>query len=333
MMVARVMERCFRLTATLPVAAKPITTRMPPLLSLVNTLLLAEVESEQVAAHRSVLDVLEGFAELLGEHAFQHTAAPAAPAAPAAQAKPAAAGGGQAASTEEQAGGSPTAGTASNGAGAGSATKAGEPQKGQPSNKAPSAAGAAAAPAPRSVEEALTDVRGRVACGQLLGSVPLQAMRLLLKRVQPAQLQWDVEEQLPPAEAASAFSAATAAAAVAAAAHAVRAGGAELAAALRSGACDSLSLEAQMQAATAQGHAGLTLPSFQLVSPKLATLVGQLMQYRSAALAATAAAAAAANEYAAGGGTAAGSAAPACWCGIVFVSQRMAAWALHKMLR
>lgn len=159
-------------------------------------------------------------------------------------------------------------------------------------------------------------------------------MRLLLSGVQPAQLQWDVEEQLPPAEAAAAFSAATAAAAAAAAAQAVRAGGAELAAGLRSGACDSLSLEAHMQAAAAQGLSVLAMPSFPLVSPKLAALVGQLMQYRSAALAATAAAAAsAAAEETEGGAAAGSSAASPGWCGIVFVSQRMASWALHKMLR
>lgn len=296
----------------------------------------AEVESEQTAAHRSVLDVLEGFAELLGEHAFHRPpvpaepavpaapATPAAPAAPAESSKPAAAG------VEQDAAGGCTAG----GTGAGSSATPCKAQKGQgqPSGKAPGTGPATSAtPAPCSVEEALADVRVRVASGQLLGSVPLQAMRLLLAEVQPAQLQWDVEEQLPPAEATAACSAATAAAAAAAAAQAVRAGGAELAEELRSGACGSLALEAQMQAAAAQGRTGLALPSFQLVSPKLATLVGQLMQYRSAALAATAAAAA--TEDAKGGNAPAGSAASPGWCGIVFVWQRMAAWALHKMLR
>lgn len=144
--------------------------------------------------------------------------------------------------------------------------------------------------APQSLMQLLADLRVRVATSELLGSQPLAAMRLLLDGVQPQHLQRDIEQQLPAAQSAAA----------AAAAAASRQHGSEQAAAALSSAA---------------------MPSFALVSPKLAVLVGQLMQYRPAAGAATAEAGAVPDGSAGGG-----------WCGIVFMSQRMATWALDKLL-
>lgn len=141
-------------------------------------------------------------------------------------------------------------------------------------------------------------------------------MRQLLAAVQPMHLQHAVESQLP-AASASAAAAAAAAATVAAAWCSSETGSGESsapAAALQGG--NSLELAKQLQAAT-------TLPGppppFPLVTPKLAALASDLMQYRQPA------------AVAASGGSQTGG--QGAWCGIVFVTQRMAAWALHKLLR
>lgn len=291
-------------------ASLPPSCGSPANLSVLLLRSVAEVESEQMAAHRSVMDVLEGFAGLFGQQAFQRPAPAPAPAAPQPAAgspaadAPAAAGAAGGAAPEDQPVGEDGPAAMDSSAAEGQRQPQQQPQQQQPSGKW--AAAAQAAPSFRTLDEALAEVRGRLASGQMLWNVPLQAMRLLLAGVQPAQLQWDVEEQLPAAEAATASTAADAASA---------------------------------GAAAAGGRGSLALPPFALVSPKLAALVGQLMQYRPAALAATAAAATAAAEDGEGGegceGRSGGgsSAAAAGWCGIVFVSQRMAAWALHKILR
>lgn len=224
------------------------------------------MESEQAAAHASVMDVLEGFSDLFGRHPFapaQGTPAVGSAAAPAGAAA-------KAAPAEEQA---PAEGSAP------AADASAQGQEGQPEA------------APQTLPQVLADVRGRVACGQALGSQPLLAMRLLLAGVQPLHVQRDVEQQLPASEAAAA----------------------------RAAAKDALS----GSGASAPGKK-LAMPCFPLVTPKLAALAGQLMQYRPTA------AAGAAAEAAEGGKPPKPSAG---WCGIVFVSQRMATWALHKLLR
>lgn len=274
---------------------------------MVAPALSPEVQSEQAAAHRSALDVLEGFAALFGGEPFTPHPPPATPApAPSSAATPASS--------------AAAAGTVPATADCGAASLGAKPQQGQQAEE------------PQSLAQVLADVRQRVAKGQLLGGQPLAAMRLLLAGVHPLQLQRDVEQQLPPAEAAAAATAcatATAAAAVCAAAPA----GGELASAVAAG--NQAALELQLQAAAGLG--GLGVPGFSLVTPKVAALAGQLMSYRPAAAAATAAAVTAAAaaksggaDGLAGGGAKGGSAG---WCGIVFVSQRMAAWALHKLLR
>lgn len=281
----------------------------------------SEVESEQTAAHRSVSDVLEGFAALFGQDPFQPPH-PAATASPAAAAGPAAA----------VAGPNPAAAKCSSkDASVGLGQQAQQPAGHQPANQQEEQEPGQQ----QDLGQILADVRRRVAGGQLLGAQPLAAMRLLLAGVHPLQLQRDVEQQLPPAEAAAAATACAAGAAaeaVCVVGPAAGEDGSEVAAAVRPG--NQAELEKQLQAAAGPGS--LAAPPFSLVSPKLAALAGQLMQCRLAAAAATAAAAAQAAEgcgegQAAAGG-ANGSASPG-WCGIIFVSQRMAAWALHKLLR
>ena len=260
----------------------------------------AEVESEQAAAHRSVVDVLEGFVGLFGQQAFQP--APTKVVATAPSTAPA---------TEPAGKGATPADGSSEGAEA-SAQLQPPPQQQlqQP---------------PADVWALLDDVRRRAAAGQLLGEQPLLAMRLLVGGVQPQQLQLDIEQQLAPA-AATAASVAAAASTVAEAAVQARCGGAAAVS----------SEQLQLQAATALT---VVMPHFALVAPKLAALAGELMHYRTqAAAAAVAAAAAGAAAEQDGGGIAVGipststdSSSPG-WCGIVFVTQRMAAWALHKLL-
>lgn len=151
--------------------------------------------------------------------------------------------------------------------------------------------------------ELLLDVRGRVAAGQLLGAQPVLAMRALLAGVSPVHLQRDMERQLPAQQAAAAATAAAAAEPAAAAFEAATGDS--------SNDADRAVVQDRLLAATAA--AGCSMPHHGLVSPKLAALVGQLMRYRSAA---------ASSPPGTPG-----------WCGIVFVTQRMAAWALHRMLR
>jgi hypothetical protein len=151
------------------------------------------------------------------------------------------------------------------------------------------------------VQELLHDVRRHVAHGQMLGSQPLLAMRAMLALVTPMQLQLDVQSQLPHEQALAAARAAI---------DAVEAVAAAAAASMGVPVDQEL---VQKQLAADVAAANSSMPPFHLVSPKLAALAGQLMQYHAAAAA-----------------TAVGS--PG-WCGIVFVTQRMSAWAVHRFLR
>lgn len=216
--------------------------------------LTAEVLSEQVAANHAVLDVLEGFAALLGAENMPFALPP----------------GGQPRVAEEQ---------------------------------------AASQQADQAAMELLADVRVRVATGQLLGAQPALAMQALLSGVSPEQLQWDVEGQLPAQQACTAASPTEMAEAAESADGEVAAGCS----------CEDAGVAAVQGrpllppvAATGELSRSATL-HHGLVSPKLAALVGHLLRYRAAAVAAP-------------------PGAPG-WCGIVFVTQRMAAWALHRFLR
>lgn len=258
------------------------------------------MESEQAAAHCSVWDVLEGFGALFGRPPFMPSSPP-----------PAAAAGGEA--------------EAASGGGDGAAPGATSSKQGS-KDAAP-----APAPAPASFWRLLADVRRRVSLGQLLGGQPLQAMRALLAAVQPRHLQADIEQQLPPEQAAAASTAASAAAIAAAMAAAATAGTSSAGASAAGGTADSALAEAvrmgDHRAIAAHLQAAVVLPgsmpSFPLCTPKVAALAGDLMQYQGAA----AASAAAASQQGGRPGGAGG------WCGIVFVTQRMTAWALHKLLR
>lgn len=282
--------------------SRSVTPPQAVLPSALAALPSAEVESEQAAAQGSVLDVLEGFASLFGQPPFL----PAPNAASDVQ-------GAAAMPTPGQAGGSSSSHCADKVQAAGREEQMRDGAE-QPGGSDKAAAAQHAPPA--DFWALLADVRSRVAAGQLLGAQPLLAMRQLLAAVQPQHLQHAIESQLPAADASAAASAA-AAAAVAASAHAAAAGsgeGSALAAALQGS--DNLELARQLHAATALAGPA---PPFSLVTPKLATLAGELMQYRLPA-----AAAAAGSDAADGKGA---------WCGILFVTQRMAAWALHKLLR
>ncbi|KAL4860046.1 Endoribonuclease Dicer 1 [Chlorella vulgaris] len=229
---------------------------------------VAEVQSEQVAACHSILEVLEGFAALFGT---QDASAPCA--APAScQHRAGAAAAPDSSSSRKQT----------------DVLQGGAGETGRQRDSK-------AASSQQSVQELLHDVRRRVAHGQMLGSQPLLAMRAMLAHVTPMQLQLDVQSQLPHEQAlAAARAAIEAVEAVAAAAAASR------------GIPVNQDL-VQKQLAADLAAADSSMPPFHLVSPKLAALAGQLMQYRAAAAA-----------------TAVGS--PS-WCGIVFVTQRMSAWA------
>ncbi|KAL4418837.1 hypothetical protein ABPG77_001500 [Micractinium sp. CCAP 211/92] len=262
---------------------------------------LAEVESEQAAANSSVLDVLDGFAALFGQPPFLPDPGAVHGSTAASPSSWAVADGNGTGVAEVQPAGSAGAGEASK-----ETTQLGDNgEAGE--NPAAHTAG---------FWTLLADVRSSVAAGQLLGAQPLLAIRQLLAAVQPMHLQHAVESQLP-AAGASAAAAAAAAATVAAAWCVSEPGSGKSsapAAALQGG--NSLELGQQLQAAT-------TLPGppppFPLVTPKLAALAGDLMQYRQPA------------AMAASGGSQAGG--QGAWCGIVFITQRMAAWALHKLLR
>ena len=72
------------------------------------------------------------------------------------------------------------------------------------------------------------------------------------------------------------------------------------------------------------------LPACSLLSPKLATLVGVLLPY-TAGVSPRGGAGASASDSGSGGGGGVGIGG-AGWSCIVFVTQRMAAWALHTLL-
>ena len=222
---------------------------------------VAEISSEQTAAHRSVVDVLEGFGMLFG---------PPQPTAYVAQ-------------------------------------TAAASQEGHDGRQAP---------APSQFWELLASVRQRAAADQLLGDLPLQAMRCLLARVQPRHLQLDAEAQLRGMDASAPQGGSVAAQDMAAAAATAQAAAA--ASADEGGGSDSsAAVDAALEAHRRQRAAARdSLPYFPLLSPKACALVGHLTAYRSAAT-----------------NSEVGSADEACWCGIIFVEQRMAAWVLHQLLR
>ena len=182
-------------------------------------------------------------------------------------------------------------------------------------------------------------------------------MQLILSGVTPLQLQGAVLALQPGAAAAaaeavaaaaSAAAEAEAAAAAAAAAAGSAASGAAAAAGQGGGEGDpnratisalpalGTSPRAAGAVAAAAAVAGALAPRVALVTPKAAALVASLLQYRHQAMGGGDGEGLPWSKEGAlqGGGGGAGAApAAASWSGIVFVTQRMAAWALHALLR
>eukprot|EP00887_Chlorella_sp_A99_P002196 scaffold21.g2196.t1 len=146
------------------------------------------------------------------------------------------------------------------------------------------------------------ELRSRAANSQALQDVPLRAMQLVLGGVRPSQLQATVAA-LEPGAAQDLADAAGSLPDAAGAADAAGAGA------------------AQAPGGEAAGGAPPPATAFCLVTPKTAALVAQLLQYRRQAL-----------EVAPAGADEAAVAIGPSWSGIVFVTQRMTAWALHALL-